>query len=97
MATSPSLLLSVIVATTLLKLAFEAQSLSHASDRRSTALKRMAAGAYGRCAVCDREIGAARLDVIPETTLCLEHKERAEREHGGGAGVPAPNAWNVES
>jgi len=62
-----------------------------------TALKRMAAGAYGRCAVCDREIGAARLDVIPETTLCLEHKERAEREHGGGAGVPAPNAWNVES
>ncbi|MDB4972335.1 MAG: molybdopterin oxidoreductase [Myxococcaceae bacterium] len=38
----PSLLQSVIVVATLLKLAFEGQSLSHASDRRSTALKRMA-------------------------------------------------------
>jgi formate dehydrogenase iron-sulfur subunit len=38
----PSLLQSVIVAATLLKLAFEVQTLSHASDRRSTALKRMA-------------------------------------------------------
>ena len=38
----PSLLQFVIVATTLLKLAFEVQTLSHATDRRSTALKRMA-------------------------------------------------------
>jgi formate dehydrogenase iron-sulfur subunit len=38
----PSLLPFVIVGTTLLKLAFEVQTLSHATDRRSTALKRMA-------------------------------------------------------
>lgn len=37
-----SLLLSAIVATTLLKLAFEGKALMHASDRRATALKRMA-------------------------------------------------------
>lgn len=41
-AGQPSLLQQVIVAATLLKLAFEVQTLSHASDRRSTALKRMA-------------------------------------------------------
>lgn len=41
-ASTPSLLVSVIVATTLLKLVFEGNSLTHASDRRTTALKRMA-------------------------------------------------------
>jgi formate dehydrogenase iron-sulfur subunit len=40
-AAMPSLLVSVIMGTTLLKLAFEGHSLSHASDRRATALKRM--------------------------------------------------------
>lgn len=28
---------------------------------------------FGRCEVCGREIGAERLGVIPETTLCAEH------------------------
>jgi DMSO reductase anchor subunit len=37
-----SLLLSTIVGTTLAKLAFEGKLLTHASDRRTTALKRMA-------------------------------------------------------
>jgi len=41
-AGSSSLLLSTIMVTTLLKLAFEGHLLTHASDRRSTALKRMA-------------------------------------------------------
>ena len=41
-AARPSLLVSVIMATTLLKLVFEGRSLTHASDRRATALKRMA-------------------------------------------------------
>jgi RNA polymerase-binding transcription factor DksA len=61
------------------------------------ALQRVADGTYGRCAVCGRAIGKERLDAIPETTLCLEHKEEAERERGVAAGVPAPNAWNVET
>jgi DMSO reductase anchor subunit len=41
-ADSPSRLLSAIVAIALLKLAFEAHTLGYASDRRTTALKRMA-------------------------------------------------------
>jgi len=28
---------------------------------------------FGTCEVCGREIGAERLEVIPETTLCAEH------------------------
>jgi DnaK suppressor protein len=28
---------------------------------------------FGRCEVCGRDIGAERLEVIPETTLCAEH------------------------
>jgi len=40
-AATPSLLVPVIIGTTLLKLAFELHSLSHARDRRATALKRM--------------------------------------------------------
>jgi DnaK suppressor protein len=34
---------------------------------------------YGRCAECGREIGAARLEVIPETTLCAEHARGRDR------------------
>jgi RNA polymerase-binding transcription factor DksA len=29
--------------------------------------------AFGRCEVCGRDIGAERLEVIPETRLCAEH------------------------
>lgn len=28
---------------------------------------------FGTCEVCGRDIGAERLEVIPETTLCAEH------------------------
>jgi len=28
---------------------------------------------FGVCSVCGRDIGAERLEVIPETTLCAEH------------------------
>src|SRR5215210_492997 len=45
-----------------------------------TALGRIAAGGYGRCDACGKPIGKERLEAIPETTLCLEHKAAAERE-----------------
>src|SRR4051812_45541689 len=38
---------------------------------------------YGRCSVCGREIGADRLEVIPETQLCAEHAR--ERDQPGEA------------
>lgn len=35
------------------------------------AIARAADGTYGRCAVCGRAIGAARLDARPTTTTCV--------------------------
>ena len=35
------------------------------------ALARMAAGTYGRCTSCDAEIPIERLEVIPETGVCV--------------------------
>jgi DnaK suppressor protein len=37
------------------------------------ALSRLAAGTYGRCDVCGREIAASRLEVVPATTRCTTH------------------------
>ncbi|MDQ3702761.1 MAG: TraR/DksA C4-type zinc finger protein [Chloroflexota bacterium] len=59
------------------------------------ALARVEEGTYGTCERCGRPIGAERLDAIPETTLCLEHKAEAER--GGSGGVATTNAWRAES
>lgn len=59
------------------------------------ALDRVEAGTYGTCERCDRPIGAERLDAIPETTLCLEHKAEAER--GGSGAVATTNAWRAEA
>ncbi len=56
-----------------------------------TALERIAAGGYGRCDACGKPIGKERLEAIPETTLCLEHKAAAERE----GGVPAWSGRNA--
>ena len=35
------------------------------------ALQRLEEDSYGSCAACGQEIAAARLDAIPETTLCV--------------------------
>ena len=40
---------------------------------------------FGKCEVCGREIGMARLEVIPETRYCAEHA----REMDAAAGVDA--------
>ncbi len=37
------------------------------------ALARIDEGRYGRCEVCDREIGAARLEAMPATPFCIDH------------------------
>jgi DnaK suppressor protein len=37
------------------------------------ALERVAAGTYGVCEVCGREIPAARLEARPAATRCVEH------------------------
>lgn len=35
------------------------------------ALKRVAAGTYGRCTTCGNEIAPARLEALPEAALCI--------------------------
>ena len=43
------------------------------------ALERIAGGDYGVCSRCEEEIGAARLEVRPETRLCIQCADRASR------------------
>ena len=43
------------------------------------AIKRTEDGTYGICEVCDEEITADRLEVRPETTLCISCKEEQEQ------------------
>lgn len=47
------------------------------------ALERLEAGAYGKCVVCGRPIGPARLRAIPETPFCIEHAKQAEKSETG--------------
>jgi RNA polymerase-binding transcription factor DksA len=61
------------------------------------ALSRIDEGTYGVCERCGRPIGSERLDAIPETTLCLEHKREAEGQ-GQVKGRLAPsNTWRAET
>jgi RNA polymerase-binding transcription factor DksA len=42
-------------------------------DEIDAALARLAAGTYGRCEVCGRQIPAARLEARPTARTCVEH------------------------
>jgi DnaK suppressor protein len=59
-----------------------AQSLSNHARRLLTqiddALRRMDAGAYGRCESCDEYIEAERLEALPYATMCMACKRREE-------------------
>jgi DnaK suppressor protein len=45
----------------------------------NAARDRLAAGTYGRCEACGREIPSARLEVRPEARLCLRHHRLSSR------------------
>jgi len=45
------------------------------------ALHRLRRGDYGYCERCGHPIGARRLAIRPEATLCLSCEQQAEREH----------------
>ncbi len=51
------------------------------------ALRRIAAGTYGRCEGCCRKISAARLSVLPYTSCCIDCQR--EREASGAVWRPA--------
>lgn len=44
------------------------------------ALRRLDDGTYGTCEVCGGAIPDERLEAMPATRLCLEHRAEAERE-----------------
>src|SRR3990167_9535393 len=49
------------------------------------AIQKMEDGTYGVCEICGEEIGEVRLEVRPETTLCIsckEEQEEVERQFG---------------
>jgi hypothetical protein len=50
------------------------------------ALDRIGRGTYGACTACGGEIGAARLEALPATALCVDCARERER-----APVPHPN------
>jgi DnaK suppressor protein len=43
------------------------------------AIKRIEAGAYGKCTACGRQIEAARLEAIPWAAYCLEDQEKQDQ------------------
>lgn len=46
------------------------------------ALERVEAGTYGKCVSCGCRIPAARLQLLPEATLCVHCQQESERESG---------------
>ena len=48
------------------------------------ALERIAAGTYGICERCSREIGDGRLKVNPYASLCVECRRKQEAGEEGG-------------
>ncbi|MEA2478635.1 MAG: hypothetical protein QOJ07_557 [Thermoleophilaceae bacterium] len=53
------------------------------------AMERLAAGTYGTCVDCGKEIPPARLEVHPEAIRCVEDQARYEATHGAATG-PGP-------
>ena len=43
------------------------------------ALKRIEEGSYGKCESCGAEIDPDRLEILPETTLCVRCREQADK------------------
>jgi DnaK suppressor protein len=50
----------------------ESRTLEQVED----ALKRVAAGTYGKCVDCGRPISPARLEAIPWTPYCIDDQEK---------------------
>jgi RNA polymerase-binding transcription factor DksA len=47
------------------------ESARHRADSARQALERFESGNYGRCRRCGEEIGAERLEALPDATTCI--------------------------
>jgi len=69
--------------------AMQAQAMAKDALRRreaqlrniSIALKRLNDGEYGRCALCDEDIRAERLELDPAILTCIHCADRSESDH----------------
>jgi len=50
-----------------------ADNLQASAARVERALEKLEGGTYGTCDMCGTDIPAARLEVAPESVLCIEH------------------------
>lgn len=53
-------------------------------EKVDAALARLAAGSYGICTRCGREIALDRLDLVPASAYCLRCARHRSRGHKGG-------------
>ncbi len=49
-------------------------------EKIDRALEKIEAGSFGTCEECSEEISVKRLEVRPETTMCIRCKEEQEKE-----------------
>ncbi|HWP58406.1 MAG TPA: TraR/DksA family transcriptional regulator [Candidatus Acidoferrales bacterium] len=67
-------------------------------DRRNlagidAALKRMAAGVYGKCERCGEDIGIGRLRALPMASLCIECASEKEKRQAANLPEEEPEPW----
>jgi DnaK suppressor protein len=65
------------------------QSLERKLESIDYALRQAQGGTYGICERCGEPIDPARLEVVPEATLCVKCKAIVERQ--ARLGTPAPS------
>lgn len=58
--------------------------LDEEADRVKEARQALEEGRYGVCVDCGKDIPAARLEAMPESTRCVEDQRRHEARAGGG-------------
>ncbi len=60
------------------------QTLRQELDEVNGALERIRTGSYGICVRCEKEIGEARLDALPQTPVCIQCARETEAQGGEG-------------
>lgn len=63
-----------------------AQTLERKLESIERALRLVEKGTYGICEMCGETIDPARLEILPDTTLCLKCKTKIERQAKRGSG-----------
>jgi DnaK suppressor protein len=58
----------------------ETESGSQLAEDAAAALKKIEAGQYGVCEVCETTIPISRMTAVPHATKCLRCQRQAERE-----------------